>query len=79
MMKRSEYSGSFWSAFKWALNLGVFNIAIYGKIVQCSFKSFEQCIYVYTGKYFLFTYTIQARVLPGLPISSKIVTNHITP
>ena len=24
--------------------LGVFNTAIYGKIVRCSFKSFEQCI-----------------------------------
>ena len=27
------------------INLGVFNTAIYGKIVQCSFKSFEQCIF----------------------------------
>ena len=26
------------------LTLGVFNIAIYGNIVRCSFKSFEQCI-----------------------------------
>ena len=25
--------------------LGVFNTAIYGKIVHCSFKSFEQCIF----------------------------------
>ena len=24
-------------------NLGVFNTAIYEKIVRCSFKSFEQC------------------------------------
>ena len=25
--------------------LGVFNIAIYGKTVRCSFNSFEQCIF----------------------------------
>ena len=25
--------------------MGVFNIAIYGKIVRCSFKSFEQCFF----------------------------------
>ena len=25
------------------IKLGVFNTAIYGKIVRCSFKSFEQC------------------------------------
>ena len=28
------------------LNLGMFNTAIYGKRVRCSFKSFE-CIYMY--------------------------------
>ena len=31
-------------ALKLGLNLGVFNIAIYGKTVRCSFNSFEQCI-----------------------------------
>ena len=41
--KRSGHSGSLWIAFRWGLNLGVFNIAIYGKIVEISFKSFEQC------------------------------------
>ena len=30
---------------KSGLNLGVFNIAIYGKTVRCCFNSFEQCIY----------------------------------
>ena len=30
---------------KLGLNFGVFNIAIYGKTVRCSFNSFEQCIY----------------------------------
>ena len=43
--KRSANSGSMWIAFKWCLNLGVSNNAIYGKIVR-SFKSFEQCICV---------------------------------
>ena len=44
MMQKKRNSGWFWIAFKWGLNLGVFNTAIYGKIVQCFFKSFEQCI-----------------------------------
>ena len=30
--------------FKIGVKLGVFNIAIYGKTVRCSFNSFEQCI-----------------------------------
>ena len=33
-------------ALKLGLNLGVINIAIYGKKVRCSFNSFEQCIYI---------------------------------
>ena len=42
MIQKKRTSGSLWTAFKWGLNLGVFNIAIYGKIVWCSFKSSEQ-------------------------------------
>ena len=30
--------------FKIVVNFGVFNIAIYGKTVKCSFNYFEQCI-----------------------------------
>ena len=42
MMQRRGHSGLFWIAFKWGLNLGVYNTLIYGKIVWCFFKSFEQ-------------------------------------
>ena len=31
--------------FKIGVRLEVFNIAIYGKAVRCSFNSFEQCIF----------------------------------
>ena len=38
---------TFWivvDCLKLGVKLGVFNTAIYGKIVRCSFNSFEQCI-----------------------------------
>ena len=34
-----------YDCFKIGVKLGVFNIAIYGKTIRCSFNSFEQCIY----------------------------------
>ena len=44
--KRSGHSESLWIAFQWGLHIGVFNTAIYGKNLWCSFHSFEHCIYL---------------------------------
>ena len=44
MMQKSGHSGSLLITYKWSCNLGMFNTAIYGKTVRCSFKSFERCI-----------------------------------
>ena len=41
--------------FKIGIKLGVFNIAIYGEKIRCSFNSFEQCskTEVYRGIHFV--------------------------
>ena len=41
-LSKSGHSGALRIDFKLGCNLGVFNTAIYGKIVSCSFKSVEQ-------------------------------------
>ena len=70
MDKRRGHSGSLLIASNWGLNLGggggLFDTSIYGNIVRCSFKSFEQCIYETSGHFDHVTLTVLRPFTPAV-------------
>ena len=66
-------------ALQLGLNLGVFNIAIYGKKVRCSFNSFEQCIFAPVGRLFSTKYCVlhvSQNVLYSPPYLDAVMQKH---